>query len=127
MLLLLSDTDDGGSLTTVLIIACCFFGMLLVLSIAGYIYLRLKMGPHLQRLPSDHHELTLQGPIIEVVCNVFIIINLLHKFNLEIHFFFRRKTMAAINQMNILERTSIKDSTNYWIKLCQKKNLLETK
>lgn len=65
--LFVNNTDNGGSLATTLIVACCFFGILLILSIIGYLYLRLRMGPRLRRLPSDHHELTLQGPIIEVV------------------------------------------------------------
>lgn len=51
----------------VLIVACVIFGILLLISIVGYVYLRFRVGPRLQRLPSDHHELTLQGPIIEVV------------------------------------------------------------
>lgn len=62
-----NNTDGDGSLATILVVACCFFGILLILSVIGYLYLRLRMGPRLQRLPSDHHELTLQGPIIEVV------------------------------------------------------------
>lgn len=61
------DTDDGDTLATVLIVACIFFGILFVLSVVGYLYLRFRVGPRLQRLPSDHHELTLQGPIVEVV------------------------------------------------------------
>lgn len=57
-------SNEGGSLTTVLTVACFFFGILLVLSIAAYLYLRFRME---RRRPSDHHELTLQGPIVEVV------------------------------------------------------------
>lgn len=57
-------SNEESSLTTVLTVACFFFGILLVLSIAAYLYLRFRMD---RRLPSDHHELTLQGPIVEVV------------------------------------------------------------
>lgn len=46
-----------------LIVGCVFFAILLVLSLIGYLYLRLKVS-NMQRLPSDHHELTLQGPIV---------------------------------------------------------------
>lgn len=59
--------DDGNGLETALLIGCSLLGVLLVLSIIGYLYLRFKMDPQLQRLPSDHHELTLQGPILEMV------------------------------------------------------------
>lgn len=57
-------SNEDGSLTAVLTVACFFFGILLVLSIAAYLYLRFRME---RRRPSDHHELTLQGPIVEVV------------------------------------------------------------
>lgn len=60
-------SNDDGSLTTVLTVACFFFGILLVFSIAIYLYLRFRMDRRLRRMPSDHHELTLQGPIVEVV------------------------------------------------------------
>lgn len=59
--------DENSGLVTFLIVACCFIGILLVSSIVAYVYLRLRMEKRLQRLPSDHHELTLQGPIVEVV------------------------------------------------------------
>lgn len=62
-------TDEGGNLELVLIIGCTLLGILLVLSIVGYLYLRLKMSTKRQRLPSDNHELTLQGPILEVENN----------------------------------------------------------
>lgn len=61
-----ADNEDGN-LTTILSIACFFFGILLVLSVAIYLFLRFRMDRRLRRLPSDHHELTLQGPIVEVV------------------------------------------------------------
>lgn len=60
--------DDGSSLELVLLIGCSLLSILLVLSIVGYLYLRFKVTSQMQRLPSDHHELTLQGPIMEVVC-----------------------------------------------------------
>lgn len=59
--------DEGKALLITLVVACIIFGLLLVASIIIYFYLRIRMDRRLQRLPSDHHELTLQGPIIEVV------------------------------------------------------------
>lgn len=95
-------SNDDGSLTTVLSVACFFFGILLVLSIAAYLYLRFRME---RRLPSDHHELTLQGPIVEVViwrrsplmrCTL---INSFISYYLFI-FFVKRKITAAISRTN---------------------------
>lgn len=60
-------SNEDGSLATVLTVACFFFGILLALSIVAYLYLRFRVDQRLRRLPSDHHELTLQGPIVEVV------------------------------------------------------------
>lgn len=62
-----TDEDGSSSLTTILTVACFFFGILLVLSIVAYLFLRIRMERRLRRLPSDHHELALQGPIVEVV------------------------------------------------------------
>lgn len=62
-----SKSDGRDGLETLLIVSCWLFALLLVLSVTGYAYLRFRMVPQLQRLPSDHHELTMQGPFIEVV------------------------------------------------------------
>lgn len=68
LIMYISALDDGNGLETALLIGISLLGVLLVLSIIGYVYLRLKMDPQMRRLPSDHHELTLQGPILEMVC-----------------------------------------------------------
>lgn len=73
------NADDSDGLKIVLIIGCSLLGILLILSIVGYLYLRLKMSSQMQRLTPDHHELTLQGPILEVVS---------WNFNLNPFFFF---------------------------------------
>lgn len=52
---------------TFLIAACILFAILLVLTIVAYGYIRYRTLRRLRRLPSDHHELTLQGPIMDVV------------------------------------------------------------
>lgn len=43
------------------------FGILLILTVVAYTYLRIRTEQRLRRMPSDHHELTLQGPIMEYV------------------------------------------------------------
>lgn len=47
------------------------FGIVLVLSIIAYVYLRLRHERRIRRLPSEHHELTSQAPIVEVVSDEF--------------------------------------------------------
>lgn len=76
----MNNADNGNSMETALIVICWIFAILLMVSVVGYVYLRLKMGPNLHRLPSDHHELTLQGPIVEVVRSIMTI------------FYFHKKT-----------------------------------
>lgn len=58
--------EDKSALIIILSTACVIFGILLVASIFAYFYLRIRIRNR-QRLPGDHHELTLQGPILEVV------------------------------------------------------------
>lgn len=58
--------EDKSALIIILSTACVIFGILLVASIFAYFYLRIRIRNR-QRMPGDHHELTLQGPILEVV------------------------------------------------------------
>lgn len=77
-------TDDSQALIITLIVACCLFGLLLVASIVVYVGLRLRMDRRLRhRLPSDQHELTLQGPIVEVENGAYIPDDFLVKGNFE--------------------------------------------
>lgn len=76
--------DDSQALIITLIVACCLFGILLIASIVIYIMLRLRMDRRLRRrLPSDQHELTLQGPIVEVENGAYIPDDFLVKGNFE--------------------------------------------
>lgn len=54
-------------LVTFLISGCVLFAILLILTSIAYAYIRIKTERRMRRLPSDHHELTLQGPIVDVV------------------------------------------------------------
>ncbi|XP_055624630.1 putative inactive tyrosine-protein kinase Wsck [Toxorhynchites rutilus septentrionalis] len=58
-------------LVTVLTVACVLFGIVLLASIILYIYLRYKT-PENTRPLSDHHEMALQGPILEVENNGYM-------------------------------------------------------
>lgn len=49
----------------VLSIACGIFGILLLASVIAYFYIRIKIGNRLRL--SDNHEMSMHGPIIEVV------------------------------------------------------------
>lgn len=58
--------DVGGSgLVIGLSVAIGVFGFILLLSVVAYCMLRRHLGR--RRLNSDHQELSLQGPMIEVV------------------------------------------------------------
>ena len=59
------EDDDDSFLVAVLWAACFVFCLVLLLSILAYCYLRIRVGRQLQRLPTDHHEMALQGPIVE--------------------------------------------------------------
>ncbi|KAG4077505.1 hypothetical protein HA402_002932 [Bradysia odoriphaga] len=74
MITIREDENNGQSdlVIVTLVVACIIFGLLLVCSIIAYFYLRIRLNHRLRRLPSDHHELTLQGPIIEVENNGYI-------------------------------------------------------
>lgn len=107
------SSNDDGSLTTVLTVACFFFGILLVLSIAAYLYLRFRMDRRLRRLPSDHHELTLQGPIVEVVSLNCVSADARSTAFIDSNkcFIFDRKIMVAISQTNLPNAVSNKNWT----------------
>ncbi|XP_058463988.1 putative inactive tyrosine-protein kinase Wsck [Malaya genurostris] len=59
------------ALITVLTVACVLFGIVLLGSIILYIYLRYKT-PNNARPLSDHHEMVLQGPILEMENNGYL-------------------------------------------------------
>jgi hypothetical protein len=62
----LTVADPGGSgLIIGLSVAIGVFGFLLLLSVVAYCMLPRHLGRHRQN--SDHQELSLQGPMIEVV------------------------------------------------------------
>lgn len=57
-------------LVVVLTIACIICGLILLGSIVFYGYIRVKLGPRMNRM--ERHEMSLQGPILEVDNNGFI-------------------------------------------------------
>lgn len=57
-------------LVVVLTIACIICGLILLGSILFYGYIRVKLGPRMNRM--ERHEMSLQGPILEVDNNGFI-------------------------------------------------------
>lgn len=57
-------------LVIVLTIACIICGLILLGSIVFYGYIRVKLGPRMNRM--ERHEMSLQGPILEVDNNGFI-------------------------------------------------------
>ncbi|KXJ69817.1 hypothetical protein RP20_CCG025715 [Aedes albopictus] len=63
--------ERNEALITVLAVACVLFGIVLLASIVLYVYLRYKT-PRNTRPLRDHHEMALQGPILEVENNGFI-------------------------------------------------------
>lgn len=112
--------DDGDGLVTFLIAACILFAILLVLTIVAYGYIRYRTQQRLRRLPSDTHELALQGPIMEVVSYhrsrySFICRRLLFLF-ITVICNSNRKTMD-IWRRSLAKEISTKNSTNCWIKL----------
>lgn len=63
-------TNEGiNGFAIFLIILCVLFSILLTLSIIAYIYLRLRHEKRIRQLPSEHHELTSQAPMVEVENN----------------------------------------------------------
>lgn len=66
--------------------------------IAAYSFIRVRTAQRLRRLPSDHHELTLQGPIMEVVSKGLR--SIFSEFNLTQFQFLNRKATVPINPMN---------------------------
>ncbi|XP_059613064.1 putative inactive tyrosine-protein kinase Wsck [Phlebotomus argentipes] len=63
--------EDNSVMIAVLTVACIILGILLVGSVAMYFYLRKRVQSTRRRF-TDVHELTLQGPIVEVENNGFI-------------------------------------------------------
>lgn len=57
-------------LVVVLTIACIICGLILLGSIVFYGYIRVKLGSRMNRM--ERHEMSLQGPILEVDNNGFI-------------------------------------------------------
>nr|CAD7397889.1 unnamed protein product [Timema poppensis] len=66
----MEHTDVGNSgLVVGLSVAIGVLGLLLLLCVAAYFVLRRRLKRRRRRLPSDHQELSLQGPMIEVDSN----------------------------------------------------------
>lgn len=68
-----SSIDDDGSSEAIIVlltIACIICGFILVGSIAFYGYIKTKINPRIKRF--ERHEMSLQGPILEVDNNGFI-------------------------------------------------------
>ncbi|XP_053684777.1 putative inactive tyrosine-protein kinase Wsck [Sabethes cyaneus] len=63
--------ERNETLVTVLTVACVLFGVVLLASIILYIYLRYKTPTNTRPL-TDHHEMVLQGPILEVENNGYL-------------------------------------------------------
>uniref|UniRef100_A0A8D8CA08 Tyrosine-protein kinase Wsck n=1 Tax=Culex pipiens TaxID=7175 RepID=A0A8D8CA08_CULPI len=63
--------ERNEALITVLTVACVLFGIVLLASIVLYVYLRYKT-PGNTRPMNDHHEMALQGPILEVENNGYM-------------------------------------------------------
>ncbi|XP_049546025.1 putative inactive tyrosine-protein kinase Wsck [Anopheles darlingi] len=66
------EIERNETLITILTVACILFGIVLTAAIILYIYLRYKTPSANPRPFADHHELTLQGPILEVENNGFM-------------------------------------------------------
>ena len=64
------EEDPDKVLVIILTIACIIFGLILVASIAFYVYLRVRTSGQVIR--RDHHEMQMQGPILEVENNGFV-------------------------------------------------------
>uniref|UniRef100_A0A182PZM0 Tyrosine-protein kinase Wsck n=1 Tax=Anopheles farauti TaxID=69004 RepID=A0A182PZM0_9DIPT len=60
------EIERNETLITILTVACILFGVVLTAAIILYVYLHLKTPNANTRPFGDHHELTLQGPILEV-------------------------------------------------------------
>lgn len=68
-----SSSESSGSsdmMVVILTAACILCGLILIGSIAFYGYIRMKINPRMTRL--ERHEMSLQGPILEVDNNGFI-------------------------------------------------------
>lgn len=66
-----ANFEPGKESVMALTIICIVFAIFLALSIVIYMYLRHETA-RLERLPSDTHELTLQGPMVEVENDGFV-------------------------------------------------------
>ncbi|XP_053674620.1 putative inactive tyrosine-protein kinase Wsck [Anopheles nili] len=60
------ELERNETLITILTVACILFGIVLTAAIILYVYLHFKTPTANTRPFGDHHELTLQGPILEV-------------------------------------------------------------
>uniref|UniRef100_A0A182NMJ8 Tyrosine-protein kinase Wsck n=1 Tax=Anopheles dirus TaxID=7168 RepID=A0A182NMJ8_9DIPT len=60
------EIERNETLITILTVACILFGVVLTAAIVLYVYLHFKTPAANTRPFGDHHELTLQGPILEV-------------------------------------------------------------
>ncbi|XP_055690850.1 putative inactive tyrosine-protein kinase Wsck [Lutzomyia longipalpis] len=63
--------DDSSTMIAILTTACIILGLLLIGSVVMYFYLRKRLTSTRRRF-TDVHELTLQGPIVEIENNGFI-------------------------------------------------------
>ncbi|XP_053662298.1 putative inactive tyrosine-protein kinase Wsck [Anopheles marshallii] len=66
------EIERNETLITILTTACILFGIVLTGAIILYVYLHFKTPAANTRPFSDHHELTLQGPILEVENNGYM-------------------------------------------------------
>uniref|UniRef100_A0A182JBN9 Uncharacterized protein n=1 Tax=Anopheles atroparvus TaxID=41427 RepID=A0A182JBN9_ANOAO len=66
------ELERNETLITILTVACVLFGIVLTAAIILYVYLHFKTPTANARPFADHHELTLQGPILEVENNGFM-------------------------------------------------------
>uniref|UniRef100_A0A182VU35 Fibronectin type-III domain-containing protein n=1 Tax=Anopheles minimus TaxID=112268 RepID=A0A182VU35_9DIPT len=66
------EIERNDALITILTTACVMFGLVLMAAIVLYIYLHFKTPAANTRPFGDHHELTLQGPILEVENNGYM-------------------------------------------------------
>jgi hypothetical protein len=78
---LIVSSPSAYTLVLGLSIAIGFFGVLLLISIVVYFMMRRAVHQRRLRLP-DNQELSLQGPILEVVCADFTVIQ--HLINFQI-------------------------------------------
>ncbi|XP_049290355.1 putative inactive tyrosine-protein kinase Wsck [Anopheles funestus] len=66
------EIERNETLITILTTACILFGIVLTGAIILYVYLHFKTPAANTRPFGDHHELTLQGPILEVENNGYM-------------------------------------------------------